>query len=55
MVKIECTKCSQVIHASDDTVPDGVQPGEWFEMRCPRCEDSYYMELAKDDSQAVSK
>ena len=55
MVKVECTECSQKIWASDDTVPNRIQPGEWFEMKCPACDEGHYMELAESDSEAVKK
>ena len=52
MAKIACTKCSQVIHVSDDSdiVPDEVQPGEWFQFKCPSCDEGHYMELAEGES-----
>ena len=54
MAKIECTKCSLVIHVSSDEIPDEVQQGEWFEWKCPKCDEGHYMELTEDDRVAES-
>ena len=55
MAKIRCTDCSQVLHVSDETLPDGIQSGEWFQMKCPKCEAYAYMALAEVDGQAGSR
>lgn len=52
---IRCTNCGQVLHVLNEELPDDLQPGEWFERECKKCDEGACMTLVVRDSEAVSK
>ena len=52
---IRCRGCGQVLRVLNEELPDNLQPGEWFERECKKCNEITCMALVERDSETVSK